>query len=245
MEAAVFEARVKDTARLCDLTGAPKFLGFLSPSEAASADRLLNNNGRIEYAFFGGYAEAERTMLVCMPEWCDAPVYPISAVTFKYRKADSLSHRDFLGALMNIGLVREAVGDILIEPGRAVVFIKSDISKFIISQINRIGKTGVEAKEGFDKPLPAPGELLICKTTVASARLDCVVAALCDTSRSRAAELITGGLTSVNSLCCDKLTHTVSSGNRITVRGKGRFDIISADAYSRKGRIILEYGKYI
>lgn len=244
MDSSVFKARVLDTARLCDTCGIPKFLGFLSPAEAAVAEGLLKG-GSVRYGFFGGFEEAERTVLACLPEWCDKAEYPVSAVTFLFRKQDAVSHRDVLGTLMGKGIAREFVGDILVEPGRAVAFVKSEIAEFVVGETDRIGRAGVKAQLGFSAPLPALGEPVICRDTVASLRLDCVTAALCGISRSAAADIIEQGLVSVNSVCRDKVTHTVSSGDRVTVRGKGRFTVNSAEAHSRKGRIILEYGKFI
>ena len=146
---------------------------------------------------------------------------------------------------MGLGIVREAVGDILVEPGRAVAFVKNDIAEFVVSQTEKIGRVGVSAAKGFSEPLPAAGELTVCRETVASLRLDCVVSALCKISRAKAAELISDGMVSVNSISVSKAVYSISSGDRVTVRSKGRFTVISADGVSRKGRIILEYGKFI
>ena len=244
MEGSVFEARVLDAARLCYRSGAPKFLGFLSPAEAAAAVKALSEEN-IRYSFFGGFDGAERTMLGCLPDWCEQPDFPITAVTFRFRKQDAVSHRDVLGALMGLGIVREAVGDILVEEGRAVAFVKNEILDFVLSQVEKIGRVGVTAEKGACEPLPAVGELTVCSDTVASLRLDCVIAAICKISRAKAAELISEGLVSVNSVAALKAALNVSAGDRLTVRSKGRFSVISADGVSRKGRIILEYGKFI
>lgn len=244
MESSVFDARVLDTARLCYQSGVPRFLGFLSPAEAALAVKALAGEN-VSYCFFGGFDGAERTMLGCLPDWCENPEFPITAVTFCFRKQDFVSHRDVLGTLMGLGIVREAVGDILVEPGRAVAFVKNDIAEFVVSQTEKIGRVGVSAAKGFSEPLPAAGELTVCRETVASLRLDCVVSALCKISRTKAAELISDGMVSVNSISVSKAVYSISSGDRVTVRSKGRFTVISADGVSRKGRIILEYGKFI
>ena len=99
MESSVFDARVLDTARLCYQSGVPRFLGFLSPAEAALAVKALTGEN-VRYCFFGGFEGAERTMLGCLPDWCENPEFPITAVTFCFRKQDSVSHRDVLGTLM-------------------------------------------------------------------------------------------------------------------------------------------------
>lgn len=244
MDAELFEARTEDCFTLCERTSVPKFLGFLTPAEAARADGLLKRLGA-KYEFFGGYDEAERRYLCCFPDWCEEPYFPIRAFTFRFRECDGLSHRDFLGLLMSLGIVREAVGDILVEKGRAVVFLSEDISDYVVSNIEKVGNVGVAVSEGFELPLPGASQKIECSDTVASARLDCVVGALCGLSRNTAAELIEQGAVSVNSLACLKLTKNVCSGDRVTVRGKGRFDIVSTDGVSKKGRIILVYTKFI
>lgn len=244
MDSRLFPARVADTFELCKNTDSPKFLGFLTEEEAAVADLMLKKlNAR--YTFFGGYEGAVRRMLCCMPEWCENPAFPIGAVTFSFREYDVLSHRDFLGSLMALGIVRESLGDILVEEGRAVVFAFSDICRHITGQVTKVGRTGVKVSEGFLLPLPCTGTLKSFSVTVASPRLDCVLAAICRISRTAAAELIEGGFVSVNSLVCEKSTRTVKSGDAVSARSKGKFIIDSLEGVSKKGRIILEYKKYI
>ena len=243
MDSELLPARVKDLKYLCEKTSAPKFFGFLTPDELATATRCLKCEEG--YAFYGGYDAAERTVLAFLPDWCDTPAYPITALTFTYRKCDALAHRDFLGALMALGIARETVGDILIESGRTVVFVLSDIADFIVSQISLIGRVGVTVKKGFDMPLPSLGQKQASSVTVASLRLDCAVAALCGLSRKEANEKICDGCVMVNSICIQKPTAVIASGSTLTVRQKGRFEITACEELSKKGRIILRYNKYI
>ena len=143
METDLLKARIGDTADLCERTSSFKFLGFLSLEESLLADRILSKRN-VKYSFFGGYDTAERVMLGCFPDWaeCEENYFPITAVTFDYRKADKLTHRDFLGSLMGLGIKRESVGDILVEDGRAVAFLSRDILKYVLTQIEKIGRTG-------------------------------------------------------------------------------------------------------
>lgn len=243
MDSELLLARVKDLSNLCEKTATPKFLGFLTPSEAAIVQSQLGKTAR--YHFFGGYDGAERTLLCFLPDWCETPVYPITAFTFTYRKCDVLGHRDFLGALMALGITRETVGDILVEEGRAVVFVHNDMAKFISSQITKIGNVGVTIAQGFTGDLPTCGQKQQFTVTVASTRIDCVVSAICNLSRGDAAARIDDGLVFVNSVTCEKHTRTVTQGDIITVRQKGRFEIESCDTVSKRGRIILKYNKYV
>lgn len=243
MEGKLFLARVEDTLNICQRTNKPKFLGFLSAEQAILAQRFLENR-RAEYRFFGGYDNAQRVLLGCFPDWTEEFNFPITAVSFTFRNSDILRHRDFLGALMALGITRETVGDILVENGRAVVFLSSEIKNFVINNLDKIGATGVTVREGFVEPLPETDALTEMSVTMASSRLDCTVAALCSVSRNTADELITGGLVAVNSVICEKTTKIICEGDIVTVRGKGKFIIESLSGRTKKDRVVLIYKKY-
>jgi len=243
METELLIARINDTADICDRTGKPKHFGFLTCEQAVLARKLLEKRN-VRFDFSGGYPQAERVMLGCFPDWMEDTFYPIEAITFKFRKSDTLGHRDVLGSLMSLGIVRESVGDILIEEGRAVVFAADEIADYIISQTEKIGRIGVTAQKGFCEPLPEKNTLADFSGTVSSERLDCVVAALAGVSRAEANRKIAEGAVGVNSVICEKSTKAVAEGDIITIRGKGKFIIDSVDDRTRKNRIILKYKKY-
>lgn len=244
METELLIARIEDCANICQKTEKPKYLGFLSQEQAVLAGEILKNRN-IRFSFFGGYEDAQRVMLGCFPDWMENGDFPITAVTFIFRKTDSLRHRDFLGSLMALGLKREVIGDILIESGRAVVFCLSEIADYVLNQIDKIGRTGVEGKEGCFEPLPERDCMSEFTDTIASQRLDCVISSLCKLSRGEACRKITEGAVSVNSVLTEKITKTVSDGDIITVRGSGKFIIESLADKTRKNRIVLKYKKYV
>ncbi len=244
MDSLLLPKRVEDAYNICEKTCAPKFLGFLTPSEAAVAEGVLRQL-HARYQFFGGFHGAERLVLALLPDWCEDTPFPITALTFKYRERDTLTHRDFLGSLMALGIARETVGDILVESGRAVAFVSTDIVRFITENIVKIGNVGVTVSEGYFEPLPSMGKKEQFADTVASARLDCIIASLCHESRNGANARILSGEVSVNSVECGKPTRNIISGDIITVRHKGRYYIDSVDELSKKGRVILKYSKFI
>lgn len=243
MDIKLLPARIQDLKQLSQNTNSPKFIGFLTAEEASLAVKQFSFGDK--YCLSGGYDSAERVMLGVLPDWCEETVFPITAITITYRECDVLSHRDFLGALMALGITRESVGDILIEKGRAVVFVTLDVSKFVLTQLDKIGNVGVNLKSGFCQPLPQLSQKQSLSVTIASTRLDCVVAAICNMSRNQANDKITDGLVSVNSLCVTKPTLTVKADDKIAIRQKGKFQIKSCDEFSKKGRTILKYDKYI
>ena len=236
-------ARIDDLKQQCEKTNTPKFLGFLTADEVSVVVKHLKPGER--YQLFGGYEDAERVVVGILPDWCDEASFPIMPITFIYRECDTLTHRDFLGALMALGINRETVGDILIEPGRAVTFVSCDVAKFVLTQIEKIGNVRVALTEGFSNPLPQCGKKQTCTVTVASLRLDCVVSALCNISRKEAARKIVDGFVSVNSVSVNKITSLINAQSKIVVRQKGKFQITACDDYSKKGRIILKYDKYV
>ncbi len=244
MDSTLLTARISDTADIAYKTDNFKFLGFLSLEEAVLANKILEKQN-IKFCFYGGYDSAERVMLCCMPSWSDTPNFPITAVTFSYREADKLTHRDFLGALMSLGLTREAVGDILVGEGKTVAFLSDEICEYVLTQLNKIGRVGVTLKKGYLEPLPQKGELAEFSVTVVSTRLDCIVAALSNCSRNTATELILSGFVSLNSQTVEKLTKTVCESDAVTIRGKGKFIISSLSDVTRKNRIVLKYKKYV
>lgn len=244
METELLIARIHDTADICERTNKPKYLGFLSREESVLARQTLERRN-VDFVLFGGYDGSERVMLGCFPEWDNDRDFPITSVSFTYRKTDNLSHRDFLGSLMGLGLTRESVGDILVEEGRAVAFLSSDIADFVVTQLEKVGRIGVSIAKGYSSPLPCKSVLAKLESTVASERLDCVVAALCNFSRGVALKKIELGTVSVNSVICEKATKIVNSGDIVSVRGYGKYIIDSLDIKTRKNRFVLKFQKYV
>lgn len=236
--------RIRDMVELCEKTNRPKFLGFLSEEQVAFADKMSELK-RVKHSFFGGYEGAGRLMLGCFPDWADEMEFPISPLTIRYRSVDRLTHRDFLGSLMALGLKRETIGDILIEEGRAVLFLTDEIADYVASQLEKVGRVGVALSKDFELPLPDVQKMVECSQTIPSARLDCVVAALAGISRGHAAEKIEQSAVCVNSVVAEKATRKIVDNDVISIRGSGKFKIVSAEDVTRKNRIVLRYKKYI
>lgn len=238
------EIRIKDLIRLSERQNVPKYYGFLSLSEKTDAVFLLKGT---DYGFYGGYDDAERTVLGVFPQWYkeDFSDYPTVCLNFSFNKAYKLSHRDFLGALTSLGITRKSIGDILVGDGYAVVFVLENIADFIVSQITKIGNTGVSVRVCEPKVLPKTGELKDFTATVASLRIDCVVSALIGKGRKESAELIEKDAVAINSVIVRKLTHSVRSGDTVSVRKYGKFIISDTSGVSKKGRIILNWQKYV
>lgn len=244
MDQKLLPRRVEDVFCLAEKKGKPEFLGFLSEEEAAFVANLpVFGDG---FCFYGGHSSAQRVCLGVFPngQRVKDEAFPIDAVTVTFRKNDVLSHRDFLGSLMALGIKREAVGDILVGEGRAAIFLNREISGFVVKQLTKVGRVGVDIKKGYFDQLPSIADRIEKRVTVASLRLDCVVAALTLCSRNRAADMISDGLVTVNSVICQKSTKTVLSGEKIAIRGFGKFSITDTESVTKKGRTVLVAEQY-
>lgn len=223
----------------------PCFLGFLDESEAAFCREFLKRE-ETAWMLWGGYEEAERVMAGFFPDYI-RPVpeeFPLRALTVRFRKEDALGHRDFLGSLMGLGIERSVLGDILIGEGKAVVFLKEEISRYVQDNLRKIGRTGVKISEGIEGPLPVIREYKDITGVIASNRLDCMSALLCHTSREKAGRFVSAGLVMVNHREILEGSARIHEGDIISVRGHGKFVIDSFGPPTSKGRLTVKCRKY-
>lgn len=235
-------AKLDDAVTLCLQRQNPYFFSFFTEEEQALAERYLKSVHFDNYAFWGGYSDSERKILGLFFD--EKQDFPVSALQFSFRKTDKLTHRDFLGSLMSLGIERETVGDILVEDGRAVVFVKSEIKDYIVSQISKVGRVGVKISDADAEDLPQGRGAVEKNCTVSSLRLDSLVAAATGMSRENAKNLILSGSVSVNHLVCQKISHTVREGDKLTIRGKGKYEICGVNGETKKHRIKISIIQY-
>ncbi len=241
------EARVADAVRLASSGGGPHFVGFLNESEARRAAELSARSPGGRVLLWGGHPEAERVVFGAFPDYQepDGGAFPITVLTIVFRRQDRLTHSDFLGALLHAGLERSSLGDILTEEGRAVVFCKSEVSGFLCTQVEKVGGVGVRVEKGAREPLPAAHRFAGFSSVVASARLDCLVAAAVGTSREKAAEMIRAQLVELNHEPAGSVSESVREGDVLSVRGEGRFIVDRLGPQTKKGRLGVSGRKYV
>lgn len=256
-------------ARLSDLEskaegGCVAHSDFLTPGEQYRAEKYFSANGsKDKICFFGGYLAAERKQIFLLPEYMsDALGYEgtdivdllsddlssaIGALKITGSKYRRLSHRDYLGSILSLGIERSSVGDICpIDDFSAVIFCCREVEGLILSELSAIAndKVSVERVEP-DINMPSPHRFETFSDTVASERLDCVVASLCNLSREKAQSLIKCGLVEHNYEPDLKIDARVSANDIISARGYGKFCIKSISEQTKKGRIRLFADKYV
>lgn len=237
-------AQLNDGIDLCLTRQKPYFMPFMSERKQAVLFSELKKAYFDNYLFFGGYGNSERKMLgLFFDEPCE-DCFPISAVEFSFRKCDKLTHRDFLGALMSLGIERETVGDILVEDGRAVVFVKTELSDYIMSQISKVGSVGVKVDDADLSKLPQGIGFEEKTYIVSSLRLDNIVAAVCRLSREKTRTVIMADSVCVNFEETKNVSLNLKEDDVFTIRGKGKFVLKSILGTTGKGRIRISVIHY-
>ena len=242
-------------AKLWDkITGAirkniPGETAFLSPRELEMARYLFGDEPGL-YAF-GGYEDAERKMLVYLPDYLEeSTLYgedsPLVCLEGTFFQEDELSHRDILGALMGAGIQRETVGDILVEKGRCLFFTTQEMAPYILDNLRSAGRTVLHLKQvplvGLSLPEPEFQEI---RDTLSSLRLDSVISSGFRIGRSLAADYIRSGKAAIDGLPCEKPDKLVSEGSKISVRGLGKVRLYRINGKTKKDRISITIQKYV
>ncbi len=222
---------------------------FLSPRELDMAKYLFGSQpGLME---FGGYEDAERKMLVYLPEYLEEDsLYdedsPIVCLRAQFFEGDSLSHRDFLGALMGAGIGRETVGDICVGKGCCDFFVTAEIAPYIEQNFLSAGRTKLHLSRIplKEAQIPEP-EVKEIKDTVASLRLDSIISSGFRIGRSLAAQHISAGKAAIDGLPCEKPDKPVTEGMKISVRGLGKIKLSAVNGRTKKDRISVIIHRYI
>lgn len=237
-------AQLEDAAEISKKR--PHFIGFLNEEEWAAAEDYLRGRRDISYTAWGGFPQAHRRLAGFFPPFQEPnpQEFPLRGLTFRFSKQVSLSHRDFLGAFMALGVERSAVGDILIEEGRCVAFVRSELLLYFESNLTAVGKTAVAMTEGFDEPLPSADSFAELSGVVASQRLDGIVALLMRTSREKAANFVKAGHVSVNHREITSGARPLQEGDIVSIRKCGRFIIDRLGPLTAKGRMKIQCRKY-
>lgn len=244
-EEKVLTARIADMIELCAYRG-KVFTHFLNERQVFLAESELKRLGAENYCFYGGTDNAERVMLCIFNEYNhpEGNDFPFSCVTFKYRSASAISHRDVLGALISLNLKREAVGDILIGKGIAQAFVLDSVKKAIQNDLRKIGSVGVEATVDTEPLLEKKQSYDEIKGTIASMRLDCILSISLGISRSKAVSVIASGAVEVNYKSANNVAFILNQEDIFSVRGYGKFRVEEISGISKKGRLHITVRKY-
>lgn len=250
-------ASVEDKARQCSENSMITNSVFLDMHERSVVSGMKNPYGDTRMFFYGGFGDAERNIALFMPEYItDGPVDyfsrypeddPIAVIEIEKDKfSPALGHRDYLGALMGLGIKREMAGDIIVSENGCRMAVLAKIAPFVAENLGKAGRGTLKAKiippsqarEGA-KAVGIPDSF-----TVSSMRLDSVVKNAFRVSRGDAAQAIESGVVYVNDVECTKPDKKIAEGDKIVFRRKGRIIVGDCSSVSKKGRVIVEITKF-
>lgn len=251
-EQRVLLARLLDQKERAEQKKIPTHTGFFSPAQQADAADLLAACIPGRGVLFGGYEDAQRKLWAFLPDWLEEEDWrsgedcPVCALSVRVPRGAELTHRDYLGSLMGLGISREKIGDILPVAGGAQVLVLRETLSILLTQWDKAGRYPVTLEPlPLDELRPEKGETKKIRDTAASLRLDAVLSAGFSLARSRAGALIREGRVSVNGRPCDKADRAVAEGDVFTCRGLGKCVLTKVGGISKRGRIILELERYL
>lgn len=272
-EARRTEGRIDDLSARAD-SGEIVFSDFLTPREQRFFAKHLARRGRSDRVrFYGGFTGAERRVACFLPEYLtellegheegsdeerlylgeslDEAIVMLEIRGSGYR---TLTHRDVLGAVLGLGIERDAIGDIILLDGdgsgreqpRIYLLAVSRLVPFLLSELKKIGSDTVRVKKGsFPDGFVFEPKVRAISDTVASNRLDCVIGAITNTAREKAQSLIRGGLVEIDYEPEDRPDARLTPPNVITVRGYGKFRLLALGEVTKKGRLRLRAEQYL
>ena len=232
---------------------------FFTPKELHYAEAYLGKS-KASFLTFGGYADAERRKIYVLPDYMDGvsdvsgledyghdnSVGAVSVRTAGYKK---LSHRDYLGSVLGLGLERSVIGDILVygdDGASAVIFCNKALVPFLAQQLVWVAREKVRCTALELSQVEIPERRFAdVNDTVASPRTDCIVGALCSLSREKAREAVVSGLVEVDFEPEERPDRALSAPCLVSVRGYGRFRILSVEDKTKKGRYRLVAQKFL
>ena len=243
-------AKVLDRAEQAARRNIPTATDFLSPQQQTLALDLLRRAGVPESAYLrtGGYDGAERALILFLPDWMEpeSTESPIRCLRTVFRVEEKVNHRDLLGSLMGLGIVREKVGDILVGPDSADLLVLDTVTDFLLSSWTSAGRAKLTVAEIDPSHLHMPE--IKCeevRDTVSSLRLDAVASTGFRMARSKAADLIASGRVQVNWRECTKPDKLLVEGDTVSARGFGKFQLAEVGGVTKKGRTAIVVKRYV
>lgn len=244
----ILRKRFIELSRTAYQRGIVTFSDFLNLNEQNILYTMPNNELYTNYQLFGGYDLSERQMVAFLPDaLCCDYIYPVSALEIKPmhpKFAESLTHRDYLGAILNLGIDRSKIGDLLIQNQSAILFIQNSLEKFILQELKKIKHTFVETNAVVLESFTFQQSKKEITGTVSSLRLDSLLSVAFSSSRSKLIAYIESGKVFVNGKLVTSNGYQLKEKDIISVRGLGKFQYQNIVSTTKKGRLFVRIYLY-
>ena len=245
----MLQKRLIELSKTAYRRGIVTYSDFLNLNELNILHTTPKNEFDTKYETFGGYNDSERQMAAFLPDALYyTHFYPIQILKIEplqKKFTESLTHRDYLGAILNLGIERSKLGDILVIEDFAYLFVQESLADYICNGLTRIRHTSVNVTKEDSQSFTYVPKYKEITGTVASVRLDSLLSLAFGSSRSKLVNLIEGGKVFANGKLMTTNSYQVKEGDIISVRGLGRFRYNGIQSQSRKGRYFISLYKYI
>lgn len=238
----LLKKRFRELGEKCYQNNQYTFTGFLSPADLSCFYEVERELSYVPYTIWGGSEFCERVMIRFGSEETLGYVeeFPISCIQIRplsLKFADELTHRDFLGALMNLGIERSTLGDILLIENAAFLFCMESMAEFIIENLSKVKHTSVFCERAKEVPFFPGKEKKEIKIQISSPRIDAVISKVYKLSRSEAIDFFRQKKVFVNGRQCENNSLMLKEGDMVNVRGRGKFEYAGSGNVSKKGKI--------
>ncbi len=248
-------AKMLDQMALCSKRNKIQNTDFLDERQQNILEKVLHRSEIENYVIYGGFEKAERKVVLFFPEKWNKEiveknydtVMKVIEILLPNDLKGKYTHRDYLGGLMKLGLKREKIGDIVVWEEGANIIVLNEVVPFLeqhLMTLTRFQKAEISIKE-LSKIHPVNIQKEEIEITVSSMRLDNIVSELAKTSRTKAEEIIRAERVFLNYEVVDKDSKLVKIGDKLTIRGKGKFELKEQIGNTKKGRFILKIEKYV
>lgn len=249
-EETLLRRKILDTANKSYQANIYTYTNFLSISELSVYNTMKDKISFVHSESYGGNPSCERQVI----QFGDEETlgykgeYPISLLLIEPltpKFAEKLDHRDYLGALMNLGIQRELIGDIIVDDKNAYVYCIDHISDYIIDNLSTVRHTHVRVNVCDSSVIDSfTRELTDIEVIAASPRIDAVVSSIARISRSQCQELFTSKKIFLNGICMENKSYQLKEGDILVIRGIGKFIYNGSGNETRKGRVYVKLQKY-
>jgi len=241
LEQEILKKRLYDLAKKSYNSSCFTFTDFLTPAEVSDFYGIANDEIFKGYTVFGGFDNAERVMIRFgnADEFgyeVDFPINILKVEPLIKKFSDDLNHRDFLGAIMNLGIARETIGDIILKNNTAYVMVSEKMTAYIIENLSRIRHTSVRVIQDNEADIDGTLELVEKRIIASSCRIDGVLSKLLNVSRTESIEIFREKRVFVNSRLCENNSYQLKNGDVVSVRGYGKFIFDEVGGITRSGR---------
>ena len=240
--------RFIELADICYYRDTPVFSDFLDLNEQTVFLGCLKELPSIRYRLDGGFAMAERKIVCFLPinqNEYSLPVKVIKIEPVNIKFAGECTHRDYLGAIMNLGIERSKTGDLIVDGKTCFCICKTEISDYISENLDMVKHTKVKCSDVSLDDIEGSIRYETVNGTVASVRLDSILSVAFKESREHMKNYILSEKVFVNGKCTIKTDYVPVEGDIISVRGTGKLLFEGTGNETKKGRLYVKIKRYV